>query len=351
VGGGNPEVSEQILRPGGLGIENLFRYATMFGIGSPSGIELPGENSGRMPDEDWKRRIYGESWSTGDTYNAAFGQGYITVTPLQLANSVASIVNGGTLYQPTVIRDYLDPEGNIVQPFQPHILRNLNLELTNPDEPLVLLPLEDMIMKGENSLTCYCESGSPFFNSMRCDSAGYRNTVDIDPDPFLQDFREYRVAVPPYYPFTDNMCNPLRFDDTYTPPFVSSQNLELVRQGMRDAVTIGTAQTADLTYVHVAGKTGTAEYCDDIARPLGLCIRGAWPAHAWFVGYAPYENPEILIVAFVYNGKEGSAVALPVVRQTLEAYMRLRNERQGLAPITDAGFATIPAPVPTTTAP
>jgi len=79
--------------------------------------------------------------------------------------------------------------------------------------------------------------------------------------------------------------------------------------------------------VEVAGKTGTAEYCDDIARPLGLCVPGNWPAHAWYVAYAPYENPEVIIIAFMYNGGEGSLVALPVVRDTMEAYFRLKQAR------------------------
>ncbi len=81
--------------------------------------------------------------------------------------------------------------------------------------------------------------------------------------------------------------------------------------------------------MNVAGKTGTAEYCDDIARPLGLCIPGSWPAHAWFTAYAPIEDPEIIVIGFVYNGGEGSLVSLPTVVETLEAYLRLQNERGG----------------------
>src|SRR5690606_1900171 len=128
VGGGNPTVSQQVLRDGGLGMTDMFRYSTAFGIGSKLGIELPFENPGRMPDQDWKRRLYGENWSTGDTYNAAFGQVYVNVTPLQLAASVASIVNGGTLYQPTLIRDWLDVNGNVVEVFEPESIRTVNLE-------------------------------------------------------------------------------------------------------------------------------------------------------------------------------------------------------------------------------
>jgi penicillin-binding protein 2 len=339
VGGGNPDISPSVLKPGGLGPLNLFRYATAVGIGSELGIELPGEQPGRMPDPDWKRRVYGENWSTGDTYNAAFGQGYVTVTPLQLIASVAAIANGGTLYQPTVINSFLDAEGRITKGFEPHVLRHLNLDNLGPNETLTLLELEDMIMKGPSSLSCICEPDSAYYNAARCDPEGYRNTVDINPDPFIEELREYRVHVPFNYRFNGRVCNPLRFNSNYQPPFVDAEYIRIVEDGMRGAVTYGTATRANLPYVTVAGKTGTAEYCDDVARPLGLCIPGSWPAHAWFTAYAPYEAPEIIVIAFVYNGGEGSAVALPVVVETLEAYWRLRTERFGPAAFPTGGGA------------
>ncbi len=329
VGGGNSDVPTQTLRTGGLGINDLFRYATALGIGSELGIELPSENPGRMPDQDWKRIRYGENWSTGDTYNAAFGQGYVTVTPLQLISAVAALANGGTLYQPTIIKDFLDAEGNITQPFEPHVLRTVNLETVPTTEPLTLLLLEDMIMKGENSLACTCEPDSDYYNPVRCDPENYRNQVDINSDPFVTEMREYKVHIPLNYAFNGGVCLRQRFDAEYQPPFVSTANLTEIELGMRDAVTIGTAENANLSYVTVAGKTGTAEYCDDIARPLGLCVPGNWPSHAWFTAYAPFENPEILIIGFVYNGGEGSQVALPVVVETMEEYLRLQNERGG----------------------
>ncbi len=342
IGGGNPELSPQVLKPGGLGINDLFRYATAFGIGTELGVELPGELAGRMPDADWKRRIYGENWSTGDTYNAAFGQGYVTTTPLQLIASVASIANGGTLYQPTVVNSILDAEGNVIQPFQPHVLRHLNVDDMDPNEPLTLLLLEDMIMKGETSLACTCEPNAPrdFYKPGRCDPENYRNTVNISEEQFSPVLREYRVHIPYNYQFNGSVCNELRFNPDYQPPFARTENIEIVQQGMRATVLIGTAQSANLPYVPVGGKTGTAEYCDDVARPLGLCVPGNWPAHAWFTAYAPYENPEVIIIGFVYNGGEGSLVALPIVVETMEAYFRLKNERSGIA-----------APVPQSTAP
>jgi len=345
VGGGNPNLSAQTLRPGGLGIEDLFRYATSFGIGSELGIELPFENPGRMPDRDWKRRNYGENWSTGDTYNASFGQGYLTTTPLQLLNSVAATINGGVLYQPTVIREFLDEERRIIEPFETKPLRTINLNTVAPGDDIVLLLLEDMLMKGPTSLACTCEPDSDWYDPSRCDPEGYRNTVDINPNPAIEDLRSYRVHTPLNYTFNGAVCQPIRFrspTNPYEPPFLGEEALELVQIGMREAVIGegGTASNADLPFVTVGGKTGTAEYCDDIAAPLNLCVPGQWPAHAWFTGYAPYEDPEIIILAFVYNGGEGSQVALPIVIKTMEEYFRLKSEREGTTIDTPLGTSS-----------
>jgi penicillin-binding protein 2 len=344
VGGGNPDVSPTTLRPGGLGINNLFRYATAYGIGTELGVELPGENQARMPDPDWKRRLYGENWSTGDTYNAALGQGFVNITPLQLVTMAATVANGGTLYQPTIIDSYLDTEGNVLQPFTAHVERNVNIDNLAPTDTIRLNLVEDMIMKGPNSLACTCESDAPngYYNPVRCNPGAYTSTVDVNPDEFVVDNRNYSVYVSPNYVFNGSICDVNRFDTNYQPAFVSSANLALIREGMRQAVTVGTAEKANLPYVEVAGKTGTAQYCDDVARPLGLCKFGAWPAHAWFLGFAPYENPEIIVVGFVYNGQEGSLVALPMVTEVLEAYFRLKNERAGLQP-PSANSITLPS--------
>lgn len=345
VGGGNPNVPEVTLRSGGLGIVDLFRYATAYGIGSELGVELPSETQGRMPDPDWKRIRYGENWSTGDTYNASLGQGYVLVTPLQLTSMVATVANGGTLYQPTIIESYLDPEGNVLEPFQPHVLRNV--DLADVQGTLTLTLVEDMIMKGPSSLACTCEPDGQYYNPVRCDAANYTNSVDISSDPMNPNVQNYTVYIPENYVFNGTVCRPNRFDQSYRPAFVTQATYDIIHEGMRQAITVGTAQKANLPYVEVAGKTGTAEYCDDIARPLGLCVPGNWPAHAWFSAYAPYDNPEIVIMGFVYNGKEGSLWALPVVVETMEAYFRLKNEREGIPPppAFDPNLVpTIPAP-------
>lgn len=101
--------------------------------------------------------------------------------------------------------------------------------------------------------------------------------------------------------------------------------IEKVQEGMRKAVTQGTLKR-EFSEVNIAaaGKTGTAEYCDKYANEKGLCIPGSWPTHAWTVAYAPYEDPEVAVVAFVYNGGEGASVAGPIVRQFLEHYFQIK---------------------------
>jgi penicillin-binding protein 2 len=102
--------------------------------------------------------------------------------------------------------------------------------------------------------------------------------------------------------------------------------VEKIQEGMRAAVTSGTLEDEfENTSISVAGKTGTAEYCDTFANEKGLCIPGSWPSHAWTVAYAPYDNPEIAVVAFAYNGGEGASVAGPIVRRTIEAYFELKT--------------------------
>ena len=100
--------------------------------------------------------------------------------------------------------------------------------------------------------------------------------------------------------------------------------MDAVRQGMWSAVNAdyGTAVVARVPGVTVAGKTGTAEFCEYLPEKQD-CRRDDkdnLPTHAWFTAFAPYENPEIAVVVFVYNGGEGSGTAAPVAQQILQAY-------------------------------
>ncbi len=115
---------------------------------------------------------------------------------------------------------------------------------------------------------------------------------------------------------------------------VDPANLAIVREGMRDAVTRGTALKANLADVTVAAKTGTAEY-------YGPKVNGHLPTHAWGVAFAPYENPQIVVGVFVYGGGEGSEVAMPAVANILRAYFRLPAD----SPLASAPQQPIAPPV------
>lgn len=262
VGGGytNPENGFEEVPGIGLGIERLGHWMELFGLGSRTGVELAGEIEGTVPSPDWKRRTWGENWSTGDTYNSAFGQGYVLTTPIQMINVMNMIIDDGVLARPTLVREIRDSEGRVVRGFEP-------------------------------------------------------------------DLNDMREALREYWPDAHD-------GETY--PETLSESMGLVREGMRQATTMnnsiieqGTAiaHQERLPYVQVAGKTGTAEFCDNIAAELERCIPGAWPAHAWYMGYAPYTNPEISVIAFVYNGQEGATVALPIVAAVMDDYYTLKTQR------------------------
>jgi penicillin-binding protein 2 len=110
------------------GIDRLSYWAHQFGLGAPTGIDLPGEASGIIPSNQWKLQNLGEPIYPGDVYHAGIGQGYDAVTPLQLLNAYSAVINGGTLYQPTVVHDVVGPDGNVVEPFAPTVTRKIKVD-------------------------------------------------------------------------------------------------------------------------------------------------------------------------------------------------------------------------------
>jgi penicillin-binding protein 2 len=120
VAGGNPHLGLP-----GLRIDRLADYARVFGFGEKSGIRLGGEQPGLIPTREWKRERKKESWYIGDDYNVGIGQGDVLATPLQLANMVAAIANGGTLYRPRLVKAILPAEGEEVKPLPSEVIRKL----------------------------------------------------------------------------------------------------------------------------------------------------------------------------------------------------------------------------------
>ncbi len=113
---------------GMLGIDRLAHWAHEYGFGSPTGVDLPGEVGGIVPSNDWKLDTLGAPIYPGETYQAGIGQGYDVVTPLQLINAYAALANGGKLMQPQVVREVIGPDGAVVRPFEPKVVRKLNVK-------------------------------------------------------------------------------------------------------------------------------------------------------------------------------------------------------------------------------
>ena len=220
-----------------------------------------------------------------------------------------TVANRGKLMQPTIIREVQDSEGRALpvwfdpKDFSLYYLRQGD-EINgrrkevwvNPAKPNELL---DAPPAGSYQI-------SPFTPNLKWD-------VTVDPKIEI-----YNCEV--------GYCDPTNQFKTILP-----SSIEAVRTGTRMAVTedpLGTLHkvfTRDYPLpIAVAGKTGTAEYCDDVARKANRCDFGLWPTHAWTMAYAPFDDPEIIIVAFAYNGGEGGSVAAPIVARVMQAYFELK---------------------------
>lgn len=106
VGGGSPPATTPLINDpsdygiSGLGISRLHDWWETFGLGKPTGIDLPGEQSGFLPTPEWKQKKMGTPWLLGDTYNVSIGQGDLLLTPIQLLDYIGAIANGGKIYRP-----------------------------------------------------------------------------------------------------------------------------------------------------------------------------------------------------------------------------------------------------------
>ena len=304
LGGGFEDEIEE-----GLGIFRLGEYARAIGYGARSGIELPGEEDGLIPSPQWKRINTGENWSTGDTYIASVGQGFVESTPLQVLMSGATIANHGKLMQPTIVREVQDSEGRVIpvwfdpSDFSLYELREVQTAFGNVVQRWVSLadPTKS--------------SASPPKGSYQISPFTPNTKWDITETPKIQIWN----------------CEVGYCDPTGNYKIVKPSTVDAVRTGTRLAVTedLGTLHDIFLEDyplpIAVAGKTGTAEYCDDVARTANQCSFGLWPTHAWTLAYAPYDDPEIIILAFAYHGGEGGTVAAPIVARVMQAYFELKS--------------------------
>ncbi len=121
VGGGDEDRN-------GLGVDRIRTYLEKFGLNALLGIDLPGEATGFLPSKEWKEEVKGERWYIGDTYHLSIGQGDLLVTPLQVANYIATIANGGTRYRPHLVHAYTDQDGTVTQAVTPEVINQQVVE-------------------------------------------------------------------------------------------------------------------------------------------------------------------------------------------------------------------------------
>lgn len=98
-----------------VGIDNIAKYARIYGFGEKTGIDLDGESKGLVASKEVKRKIWNEDWRLGDTFNAAIGQGFNLTTPMQLAVMLSIVANGGVKYQPYLVDSILNVDGSVFE--------------------------------------------------------------------------------------------------------------------------------------------------------------------------------------------------------------------------------------------
>ncbi|MGB6198756.1 MAG: penicillin-binding protein 2 [Candidatus Acidiferrales bacterium] len=199
-----------------LGIDRISYYGTSLGLGRKTGIDLPGEDSGLMPSEAWKERVFHQKWYPGETISLAIGQGATEATPLQIAYTIGGIISGGVFKQP-------------------HLL------MSSQPAPEIDFPISE-------------------------------STTD----------------------------------------FVTQAMYGVVNEG-------GTAGAVKLPGIEFCGKTGTAQVISTAGKEKAT-NKSALKNNAWFVGFAPRRNAEIVVAVLVQAGGYGAEAAAPVARDIVKAY-------------------------------
>ncbi len=209
-----------------LGIGKIYKYASAFGLGNETGIELipVKEKKGLIPNTEWKKEKKNLPWYLGDTFNSSIGQGFIASTPIQMALMTATFVNGGKIYKPS-------------------------LKKTN-------------------------QTASGIIN-------------------------------------------------------LKPETIRIIKDALSGVVneSTGTAQGARSLMVAIGGKTGTSQV---VGKEKGLTGE-RFMDHAWFVAFAPIDNPEIALSVFVEHGGSGGAVAAPIAKKAIDAYIKSKEQQNSRA--------------------
>jgi len=215
-----------------LGPDRLAKLEKDAGLGTITGIDLPGERKGLVPDTEWKRTVAKARWNDYESVLLGIGQGAVHLTPLEMAAGYATLATGGEVMRPRVVSKVIGMDGK-VQTFPPEMLRKL-----------------------------------------------------------------------PWNP----------------------ENVEFIRKALAGVVNdYGTGGGAKLPGIVVGGKTGTAQ----VASVKGKMIKSEdlpyeIRDHAWFVAFAPVDDPQIVVAAMVEHGGHGGSAAAPIVKAVMQEFFRTR---------------------------
>jgi penicillin-binding protein 2 len=215
-----------------MGIDRISKYAKMLGLGAKTGIDLPSEEPGLVPSEEWVQRVFHHKWYPGSTISVAIGQGAVTATPLQMAYAIGGIASGGVFKQPHLLKD-----------------------------------------------------------------AARVGEMHVD---------------------------------------LAEDTVEQVTQGMYGVINEGgTGGAIKLQGIEFCGKSGSAQIMSTTERNrLGKGLSQN-KDNAWFVGYAPRRNPEIVVSVLVEGGEHGAGASGPIVRDIVKAYYD-KKEKKNQGQVTTA---------------
>jgi len=250
-----------------MGIDTISKYAKMLGLGAKTGIDLPSEESGLVPSEEWVQRVYHHKWYPGSTISVAIGQGAVTTTPLQLAYAIGGIASGGVFKQP-------------------HLLKDAQFLPSN-------------------------SAGAADANAGSASAGASPNSGNY--------LKEKRVQL-------------------------SEETVEQVTQGMYGVVNEGgTAGMLKLQGIEFCGKTGSAQVMSNDQRGKIGKAASKGKDNAWFVGYAPRRDPEIVVSVLVEGGEHGNLAAAPIARDIVKAYYDKKNKKSP-GQVTAENLKSSPAP-------
>jgi penicillin-binding protein 2 len=220
----------------GLGIDKIDDSLAAFGFGRKTGLDIPNENTGLLPTREWKRRVRKDNWYPGETLNIGIGQGYLTVTPLQMAQATARIAMQGRGFRPHLVHAIQDQSTGAIQKIKPEALPPMS--------------------------TVEAETWQRVIGSMEMVAQTPGGTA-------------YRIGHGAAY--------------------------------------------------RIAGKTGTAQVSglsqEDKVAPKMEEVAKHLRDHAWFMAFAPADDPKIAIAVIAEHAGHGGAAAAPIARQVMDVYL------------------------------